>query len=51
MNDTHAIYANSLFIYPLNNETFAIPVSLPFECAYPLDTESTLDIAIRPFLP
>ncbi|XP_051239658.1 pancreatic secretory granule membrane major glycoprotein GP2 isoform X5 [Dicentrarchus labrax] len=49
-NSTHAIYSNSLFIYPINNASFAIPVSLPFSCAYPLDTDTSLNVAIRPFL-
>lgn len=49
-NGTHAIYSNSLFIYPINNVSFVLPVSIPFSCAYPLDTDSSLDVAIRPFL-
>nr|XP_049576243.1 uncharacterized protein LOC125968838 [Syngnathus scovelli] len=49
-NRTHAIYSNSLFIYPLNNESFSPAVKLPFSCAYPLDTESRLNVAVRPFL-
>uniref|UniRef100_UPI0037E8555A uncharacterized protein isoform X2 n=1 Tax=Semicossyphus pulcher TaxID=241346 RepID=UPI0037E8555A len=50
-NRTHAIYSNRLFIYPLNNGSFSLPVSIPFSCAYPLETDSSLDVAIRPFLP
>ncbi|XP_049428738.1 uromodulin [Epinephelus fuscoguttatus] len=49
-NGTHAIYSNSLFIYPINNVSFALPVSIPFSCAYPLDTDSSLNVAIRPIL-
>ncbi|XP_070684592.1 scavenger receptor cysteine-rich domain-containing protein DMBT1-like [Pempheris klunzingeri] len=49
-NGTHAIYSNSLFIYPINNATFTPPTSLPFSCAYPLDTDTSLNVAIRPFL-
>ncbi|XP_044202048.1 pancreatic secretory granule membrane major glycoprotein GP2-like [Thunnus albacares] len=49
-NHTHAIYSNSLFIYPMNNMSFILPVSLPFSCAYPLDTDTSLNVAIRPFL-
>ncbi|XP_075320378.1 scavenger receptor cysteine-rich domain-containing protein DMBT1-like [Odontesthes bonariensis] len=49
-NRTHAIYANSLFIYPGGNASFALPVSLPFSCAYPLDTDASLNVAIRPSL-
>ncbi|GLD60908.1 deleted in malignant brain tumors 1 protein-like isoform X1 [Lates japonicus] len=48
-NRTHAIYSNSLFIYP-TNVSFARPVSLPFSCAYPLDTDTSLNVAIRPLL-
>ncbi|KAM9856942.1 uncharacterized protein ACBR49_000608 [Aulostomus maculatus] len=50
-NGTHAIYSNSLFVYPRNNMSFAPPVSMPFSCAYPLDTDGSLNVPIRPFLP
>ncbi|KAM3623818.1 uncharacterized protein V6R79_015879 [Siganus canaliculatus] len=50
INDTHAIYSNALFIYPISNASFTIPESLPFSCAYPLDTDASLDVALRPFL-
>ncbi|XP_051939200.1 uromodulin isoform X2 [Hippocampus zosterae] len=49
-NRTHAIYSNSLFIYPLNNASFSLPLKLPFSCAYPLDTDSRLNVAVRPYL-
>uniref|UniRef100_A0A3Q2VY42 Uromodulin-like n=2 Tax=Haplochromis burtoni TaxID=8153 RepID=A0A3Q2VY42_HAPBU len=49
-NSTHVIYFNSLFIYPLANLSFALPVGLPFSCAYPLDTDASLNVAIRPDL-
>ncbi|XP_047433607.1 deleted in malignant brain tumors 1 protein-like [Mugil cephalus] len=49
-NRTHAIYSNSLFIYPTTNTSFAVPVSLPFSCAYSLDTDTSLNVAIRPEL-
>ncbi|KAL3996060.1 deoxyribonuclease-1-like protein [Sarotherodon galilaeus] len=49
-NSTHVIYFNSLFIYPLANLSFALPVSLPFSCAYPLDTDANLNVAIIPDL-
>ncbi|XP_061625886.1 uromodulin-like [Phyllopteryx taeniolatus] len=49
-NRTHTIYSNSLFIYPLNNTAFSPAVSLPFSCAYPLDADSRLNVAIRPSL-
>ncbi|XP_034151064.1 deleted in malignant brain tumors 1 protein isoform X5 [Esox lucius] len=50
-NSTHAIYSNSLFVYRVHSVPFTPPVSLPFSCAYPLDTESSLDVAIAPYLP
>ncbi|CAG5929048.1 unnamed protein product [Menidia menidia] len=49
-NRTHAVYANSLFVYPKGNESFVLPVGLPFSCAYPLDTDASLNVAIRPYL-
>ncbi|KAM7390920.1 hypothetical protein PAMA_008901 [Pampus argenteus] len=49
-NHTHAIYSNSLFLYPINDTSFILPVSLPFSCAYPLDTDTSLNVAIRPLL-
>ncbi|XP_068585038.1 uromodulin-like [Cebidichthys violaceus] len=49
-NGTHAIYSNSLFIYPTNNASFVLPVSLPFSCSFPLDTDTSLNVAVRPFL-
>ncbi|XP_036795127.1 deleted in malignant brain tumors 1 protein-like [Oncorhynchus mykiss] len=50
-NSSHAIYSNSLFIYQVHNVSFTRPVSIPFSCAYPLDTESSLDVAVAPYLP
>ncbi|CAJ1053758.1 uncharacterized protein LOC121905209 [Xyrichtys novacula] len=50
-NSTHAIYSNILFIYPLNNESFNLPVSVPFSCAYPLELDTSLNVVIRPVLP
>ncbi|KAL0993501.1 hypothetical protein UPYG_G00108860 [Umbra pygmaea] len=47
-NNTHAIYSNSIFVYRVS---FSQPVSFPFSCAYPLDTEASLDVAIAPYLP
>ncbi|XP_055363781.1 deleted in malignant brain tumors 1 protein isoform X2 [Betta splendens] len=47
-NQTHAIYSNTLFMYPINNGTFAVPDSLSFSCAYPLKTDTSLNVAIRP---
>uniref|UniRef100_A0A3Q3FUL4 ZP domain-containing protein n=1 Tax=Labrus bergylta TaxID=56723 RepID=A0A3Q3FUL4_9LABR len=49
-NRTHAIYSNSLFVYPVINGSFNLPVSIPFSCAYPLETDTSLNVAIRPFL-
>ncbi|XP_036980484.1 uromodulin-like [Acanthopagrus latus] len=50
INRMHAIYSNILFVYPLNNTSFRTPVTVPFSCAYPLETEGSLNVAIRPFL-
>ncbi|XP_065809146.1 pancreatic secretory granule membrane major glycoprotein GP2 isoform X2 [Labrus bergylta] len=50
-NRTHAIYSNSLFVYPVIKGSFNLPVSIPFSCAYPLETDTSLNVAIRPFLP
>ncbi|XP_029987506.1 deleted in malignant brain tumors 1 protein-like [Sphaeramia orbicularis] len=47
-NSTHVIYSNSLFVYPQNNASFSIPVSLPFSCAYSLDVDTSLRGAVRP---
>ncbi|KAM3622599.1 uncharacterized protein V6R79_000841 [Siganus canaliculatus] len=49
INDTHAVYSNSLFIYK-SSETFSIPVDIPFSCAYPLETDASLDVTLKPFL-
>uniref|UniRef100_A0A673WK96 ZP domain-containing protein n=1 Tax=Salmo trutta TaxID=8032 RepID=A0A673WK96_SALTR len=51
-NTTHAVYSNSLFVYPVDgrNDSLSRPVSYPFSCVYPLETESSLDVALRPYL-
>ncbi|XP_062244875.1 deleted in malignant brain tumors 1 protein-like isoform X1 [Platichthys flesus] len=49
-NRTHAIYSNVLFLYR-GNVSFSRPVSLPFSCAYPLDTDTSMNVAVRPVLP
>ncbi|KAK7938865.1 hypothetical protein WMY93_002191 [Mugilogobius chulae] len=49
-NRTHVIYTNSLFLYAHNN-SFHIPASLPFSCAYPLEVDATLNAALRPLIP
>ncbi|XP_041839601.1 deleted in malignant brain tumors 1 protein-like isoform X2 [Melanotaenia boesemani] len=50
INRTHATYANSLFVYPESNASFILPVNFPFSCTYPLDTDVSLNEAIRPSL-
>ncbi|XP_041696893.1 uromodulin [Coregonus clupeaformis] len=50
-NTTHAVYSNSLFVYPVDGRNKSQPVSYPLSCVYPLETESSLDVAIRPYLP
>lgn len=47
-NSTHAIYSNSLFIYPPNNGYLVLPVVIPFSCAYPLETSTSLEAALTP---
>ncbi|XP_053273742.1 uromodulin [Pleuronectes platessa] len=49
-NRTHAIYSNSLYLYR-ENVSFSRPVSFPFSCVYPLDTDTSMNVAIRPVLP
>ncbi|XP_067114922.1 uncharacterized protein [Osmerus mordax] len=49
-NGSHAIYSNSLFVYPARNVTMVRPVRIPFSCCYPLETEASLDVAIKPYL-
>ncbi|KAM3624102.1 uncharacterized protein V6R79_018882 [Siganus canaliculatus] len=49
INDTHAVYSNSLFIYN-SSASFSIPVDIPFSCAYPLETDASLDVTLKPFL-
>ncbi|KAM9491576.1 uromodulin-like isoform 2-T3 [Salvelinus alpinus] len=51
-NTTHAVYSNSLFVYPVDgrNDSLSRPVSFPLSCVYPLGTESSLNVAIRPYL-
>ncbi|MEQ2204628.1 hypothetical protein XENOCAPTIV_016066, partial [Xenoophorus captivus] len=49
-NQTHAIYSNVLFLYDKNNASFLLPVRLPFSCSYPLNTNTSLDVAVRPVL-
>ncbi|XP_062312075.1 uromodulin-like [Osmerus eperlanus] len=49
-NGSHAIYSNSLFVYPARNVTMVQPLRIPFSCSYPLETVANLDVAIRPYL-
>ncbi|XP_054634935.1 uromodulin-like [Dunckerocampus dactyliophorus] len=49
-NSTHAVYSNSLFLYPTSNASFSVPASLPFSCVYPLNADSRLNVAVRPVL-
>ncbi|XP_076001820.1 uncharacterized protein LOC142994831 [Genypterus blacodes] len=49
-NSTHAIYSNSLFIYHRSDASFTVAMTLPFSCAYPLETHASLNVAIRPYL-
>ncbi|KAJ8366625.1 hypothetical protein AAFF_G00348420, partial [Aldrovandia affinis] len=51
-NATHATYSNTLFVYPVTvgNRSFNAPESFPFSCSYPLDSQTSLDVAIRPYL-
>ena len=51
-NATHVIYSNTLIIYPVanGNASFSIPTTIPLSCVYPLDTETSLDVAIKPQL-
>lgn len=48
-NRTHATYSNKLFLYQ-RNSSFSYPVSLPFSCVYPLDTGTSLNMALIPVL-
>ncbi|KAM9425688.1 uromodulin-like [Pholidichthys leucotaenia] len=50
-NGTHAIYFNALFLYSVDNSSFSPPETFPFSCAYALETDTSLDVAIRPILP
>ncbi|KAL1005488.1 hypothetical protein UPYG_G00059780 [Umbra pygmaea] len=50
-NGTHAVYSNSLFVYPVDRRNDTQPLSFPFSCVYPLETDSSLDVPIIPFSP
>ncbi|XP_034150061.1 uromodulin-like [Esox lucius] len=50
-NVTHAVYSNTLFVYPVDGRNDSQPFAIPFSCVYPLETESSLDVPIIPYLP
>uniref|UniRef100_A0A3Q1AJN5 Hensin n=1 Tax=Amphiprion ocellaris TaxID=80972 RepID=A0A3Q1AJN5_AMPOC len=47
-NRTHAIYSNSLFFFAASNYSSDIPEIIHFSCAYPLETNASLNSVIRP---
>ncbi|XP_051804650.1 uromodulin-like [Acanthochromis polyacanthus] len=47
-NSTHAIYSNSLLLFSANNYSSDIPEIIPFSCAYPLETNASLNTLIIP---
>ncbi|XP_070695523.1 uncharacterized protein [Pempheris klunzingeri] len=49
-NSTHAIYSNTLYIYPLGNQSSPVPEIIPFSCAYPLEMNVSMTAFIRPQL-
>uniref|UniRef100_A0A096MF32 ZP domain-containing protein n=1 Tax=Poecilia formosa TaxID=48698 RepID=A0A096MF32_POEFO len=49
-NGTHATFGNNLFLYSSNNESFLLPKRFPFSCSYPLETDTSLNVAVRPTL-
>ncbi|XP_053473319.1 pancreatic secretory granule membrane major glycoprotein GP2-like isoform X2 [Ictalurus furcatus] len=50
-NSTQVAYSNILYLYPVNTSTFALPTAFPFSCIYPLDSLTSLDLGLNPFLP
>ncbi|XP_023189205.1 uromodulin-like [Xiphophorus maculatus] len=50
INSTHVIFGNNLFLYSANNESFLLPRRFPFSCSYPLETDTSLNVAVRPTL-
>ncbi|XP_067115871.1 uromodulin-like [Osmerus mordax] len=48
-NGSHAFYSNSLFVYSVS-ETALQTFKIPFFCCYPLETDASLDVAIKPYL-
>ncbi|XP_054652476.1 uncharacterized protein LOC129192445 isoform X4 [Dunckerocampus dactyliophorus] len=49
-NSTHILYNNTLFIYPASSATVASAAILYWSCVYPLDTDTRLNVAVRPVL-
>lgn len=50
INATHVTYRNAIFFYSNHNDSFSLPVSLNFRCAYPMDSDVSLDVVVKPFL-
>ncbi|XP_076852746.1 pancreatic secretory granule membrane major glycoprotein GP2-like [Brachyhypopomus gauderio] len=51
VNNTHAVYSNSLFLYPMSAGAFSLPSAFPFSCVYPLDSLTSMGVGVRPHLP
>ncbi|XP_051529293.1 uromodulin-like [Myxocyprinus asiaticus] len=50
-NTTHAVFSNTLFLYPAKaGSNFSLPSGFPFSCVYPLDSQTSMDLAVRPYL-
>ncbi|XP_046872182.1 uromodulin-like isoform X2 [Hypomesus transpacificus] len=51
-NGSHAIFSNNIFVYPLNlaSDSLSQPIRIHFSCIYPMDTETSLDVVIKPYL-
>jgi len=49
-NGTHATYSNTLFIYFMGQKGGKAVVDLPFSCVYPMDTHTSMDVAVKPYL-
>nr|XP_023997591.1 uromodulin-like [Salvelinus alpinus] len=47
-NATHAVYSNSLFVYPVDGRNDSQPFGFPFSCVYPLGDREQPGCAIRP---
>ncbi|XP_075896532.1 uromodulin-like [Nelusetta ayraudi] len=50
INATHVTYRNAIFFYSNHNDSFSLPVRLNFRCAYPMDSDVSLDVVVKPFL-